>query len=615
MKTTSASTYASAFIDTMAYSDINGNVAESIEDALAANFSRDLFTPTHNLPADIFKSDELVHVIKPSLVRTMAQELAAFHDRRRLADARWTQKSTLFSNFGRWLQADEKAIVANAKEGLESVEDRLGVLPYVVEKIRSRKAWKDEQNVAQDPTNYADTSLDYDLPPRTKGRSHAPAYYSITGPSGRTIDLSQPHNAFKPILSSNPNDAFRRFITRLGVDRKGGETELLNLLLKADKVTWVNANGEPCSDYKWLPSYVSSMRNGVWFVMVGWKLNPKCQYGQFHRELPDGSMVMPFIENASGELEPFIPGVHMESDILTTSQLDYKLLCEDSGMAIVDKNEDIVDYMNESEELVMEGFIRDDDHAEEEVDNWLLIQAASEMDRMIDLRVGSAVWLIDGFDDQVFTHTRSVGAECHKLKMLIRDKKAQIAAFVTSTPPDGFDAESRNAEGKDLAYALEALQSKLTSTRANYRLASEDLKAQTRQTLWEDRLPRECVGTPRSSAPDAFSAPLPTSVNVLGGHPMAGANVTVIQGASNEPRNIAILAKAKVNAVERIVPTANPMRLLQNGLTRLCTTPTGNVSTRMAAKPPVRHTTPANASPKLKRTLLRMMLGGKPLNA
>lgn len=653
MKTTSAPNYSTPFIDTMAVETTTPFDLLAIKEAMQANFLRGLHTPTHDLPEDILKQGSLVDIVAVDPVMGfMAQAMAEFHERRRLADARWIQKSMLHTHFGKWLQNDEKAIVANAKEGLETLEDRLSVLPYVVEKIRSRRGWKAEMNQAQDPANYADESLDYDLPPRIalkltirkvtkrhpngktwkipfkleikalkKGwtitkrpttRSHVPAFYSITGPSGRNIDLSKPHGSFKPILSNNPNDAFRRFITRLGVERKGGETELLNLLLKADKVDFTDPYGVTSSDYKWLPTYVSRKMDGVWFVSVGWKLNPKCQYGMFRREAADGSMVMPFVENAKGELEPFIHGVHLEGDILTTSQLDYKLLCEDSGMAIVDKNEDIVDYMNESEELVMEGFIRDDDHADEEVDNFLLVQAASEMDRMIDLRVGSAVWLLDGFEAQVFEHTKHVGAECHALKQLIRAKKAEVAEFALSTPPDGFDQSLRDAEGKELAYALERLQNKLTSTRANYRLAADDLKAQTRLTLWTDNHARKCVGTPRSSAADAFSAPLPASVNVLGGHPMAGADVTVIAGASNEPRNVAVLATAKINEVERIVPTASPMRLLQSGLTRLCTTPTGTVSTRMAAKPPARHTTPKNANPRLQHTLMRLTLGLAP---
>ena len=562
----------------------------------------------------ILKAGPLCEVVEADpIMGYMANALANFRERRRLADARWTQRTMLFTNFGRpdWLPKDEKAIVIAAKEGLETLDDRLAVLPYIVEKIRSRKGWKAEQSAAQDPAHYVDTSLDYDLPPRTKGRSHAPAYYRITGPSGRTIDLSQPQGSFKPILSNNPNDAFRRFITRLGKDVRGGETELLNMLLKADRVEFVNTQGEVSHDYKWLPSYVSQMVDGVWFVTVGWKLNPKCQFGTFHRESPDG-YVMPFIENAAGELEPFIPGVHMESDILSTSQLDYKLLCEDSGMAVVDKNEDVVEYMNEDEELVMQGFMRDDDHADEEMDSFLLTQAAADMDRLIDLRTESAVWLLDDFEPTVFEHTKSVGAQCHALKKAIASKKTQISEFVLALA-EGQLIDPDEITGKLLSAELRSLEWKLDTTRANYRLASEDLKSQVSQTAWFDAHPRECVPTPRSTASDAFSAPLPATVNVTGQHAMAGSNLTIIPNASNAPRNVVLVPAKTVHDVERIVPSANPLALLQKRLSRVVKQSDGTYSTRLAAKPQKAITTPANASQALKRTLLKLQLGMSPL--
>lgn len=621
MKTTSAPSYSTEFINTMAVEETTPfdivALREELQASLEERFQQGPLTvhiDRSTTIETILKAGPLCEVVEADPVMGfMATELAAFRERRRLADARWTQKSMLFSNFGKWLQKDEKAIVVAAKEGLETLDDRLAVLPYIVEKIRSRKGWKAEQSAAQAPENYVDTSLDYDLPPRTKGRSHAPAYYRITGPSGRTIDLSEPHGSFKPILSNNPNDAFRRFITRLGKDVRGGETELLNMLLKADRVEFTNAQGEVSYDYKWLPSYVSQLVDGVWFVTVGWKLNPKCQYGTFHRESADG-YVMPFIENAAGELEPFIPGIHSESDILSTSQLDYKLLCEDSGMAVVDKNEDVVSYMNEDEELVMQGFMRDDDHANEEMDSFLLTQAASDMDRLIDMRTESAVWLLPDFEATVLEHTKSVGAQCHALKKAIASKKAQIGDFVLALA-DGQLIDPDEVTGKLLSAELRSLQWKLDNTRANYRLASEDLKSQVNQTAWFDAHPRECVPTPRSSALDAFSAPLPATVNVTGQHAMAGSNLTIIPGASNEPRNVAVLAKAKITEVDRIVPSVNPLQLLQNGLTRVMKQSDGTYSTQVIKRAAKVHTTPKTASPALKLTLLRMMLGGSPLNA
>lgn len=663
MKTTSAPTYASEFINTMAVEETTPFDIVALREELQASLEERFQQGPLTIHIDrsttietILKAGPLCEVVEADPVMGfMATELAAFRERRRLADARWTEKTEMRSNFGRWLQKDEEAIKENAKSPIyrraaEAIvintpkgklyetasgkyvlagpdecihplplipahqeiinkRDELGVLPYAINKIKSRKAWKAEQNAAQNPERYGDITLHYDLPPRTKGRSHEPAYYRITGPKGNTIDLSKPQGSFKPILSTNPPEAFRRFITRLGVNIPGGDTDLLNRLLKAKKIDFTNSQEEVSSDYKWLPSYVSQMVGGVWFVTVGWKLNPKCQYGTFHRESPDG-YVMPFIENAAGELEPFIPGVHSESDILSTSQLDYKLLCEDSGMAVVDKNEDVVSYMNEDEELVMQGFMRDDDHADEQMDSFLLTQAAADMDRLIDLRTESAVWLLDDFEPTVFEHTKSVGAQCHALKKQIRQMKALEAEYVILSvdQPELIDGFIKDA-AKEVASKLQSLQWKLDNTRANYRLASEDLKSQVNQTAWFDAHPRECVPTPRSTAFDAFSAPLPASVNVTGQHAMAGSNLTIIPGASNQPRNVVLVPAKITHDVERIVPSVNPLALLQKGLSRVVKQSDGTYSTRLAAKPQKAVTTPANASQALKRTLLKLQLG------
>lgn len=352
MKTSSASTYPDAGIETLAVETTTPfdlvAAREELLNGLMAQWGRPLTTLVNPSlsPEDIVKGGSLVEVVEQSpVLGYMAELLAGFHERRRLADAKWIQKTTLRSNFGRWLQEDEKRIVATAKDGLESIEDRLSVLPYVVEKIRSRKAWKTEQNLAQDPSNYSDESLHYDLPPRTKGKSHVPAYYSITGPSGRTIDLSQPQDAFKPIKANNPNDAFRRFLTRMGVERKGGEVEILNLLLKADKVTFTNPQGEVSSDYRYLPSYVSELVNGQWRVIVGWRLNPKVSASSYWVD-------------ANGELTQMSPndGLAPEDESyqapLTVSQLDYHLLCESSDLGVTDEDGNVVEFMNEEEEFL-----------------------------------------------------------------------------------------------------------------------------------------------------------------------------------------------------------------------------------------------------------------------
>lgn len=258
--------------------------------------------------------------------------------------------------------------------------------------------------------------------------------------------------------------------------------------------------------------------------------------------------------------------------------------------------------------------IRDDDHADEEVDNFLLVEAASAMDRMIDLRTGSAVWLMDGFEATVFEHTKAVGRECHALKKLIHAKNAEIAAFALSTP-DEFDPEVRNAVGKELAMQLESLKFKLDNTRANYRLASEDLQSQTAQTFWPEPTLKASIPTPRSSAPDACSMLYAwDNRGKAGGFDIKfDIQPTIVPGADAMPANEVVLATAKVTKVPRIIPSVDPLALLQKGYSRVVEVSPGTYSTRLVKRSPRAWTTAKNGNPRLQHTLMRLMLGCSPL--
>ncbi|MFW8695865.1 hypothetical protein, partial [Mesorhizobium japonicum] len=82
------------------------------------------------------------------------------------------------------------------------------------------------------------------------------------------------------------------------------------------------------------------------------------------------------------------------------------------------------------------------------------------MDCKIDMRVGSAVWLMDDFEPFVFEHTKSVGAQCHALKKAIASKKAQISDFVLALA-DGSLIDPDEVTGKLLSAELRSLQWKL----------------------------------------------------------------------------------------------------------------------------------------------------------
>lgn len=368
MKTTSASTYATANVEEVAVTEIT---AVDILSALEDNWNRPM--TAHISPMtqrEAFKAISLVDLVKsdPALC-PMAEALAGLKERRALADAKWQRDLMLWRNFGRpkWLPKDELAIVETAGAGLESVEDKLAAGYYATLKVASRKAWKAEQEKTQDPAAYTDLCLTYDLPPRTTRKSHQPAYYAITGPSGVTVDLGKPQGSYKPILCKNPNEAFRRFIARLGITMKGGEVEILNRLLKAPQVQYTDAQGNVSMEWKWLPSYVTT-NCGAWFVTVGWRLNPKIAPSRYWLDASDElTQDNPNIRtDKHGETWEIKPDEPDYTTPLTLSQLDYHLLCDSKDLAVQDEDGNVIDYMNEDEEFL--GMFGDREESETFID-------------------------------------------------------------------------------------------------------------------------------------------------------------------------------------------------------------------------------------------------------
>jgi hypothetical protein len=365
-KTMSVRSYGSLHIENAGVTEIT---PLHILQAMEENFNRPM--TTHLSPMsrrETFKNVSLVDLIKADPVFCpVAEALDGLKERRALADAKWKRDLMLWRNFGRpkWLPKDELAIVEKAGAELELVEDKLAAGYYATMQVASRKAWKKEQDRAQDPANYADLTLTYDLPPRTKRKSHEPAYYSITGPSGVTIDLGKPHGSYPPILSKNPNEAFRRFIARLGYSMKGGEVEILNRLLKAPQVEYVDAQGNVSKEWKWLPSYQTTLApwdnwlQNIWLVKVGWRLNPKIAPSRYWLDA-DGELTQ---DDPNAGLEPGDEGYEAP---LTLSQLDYHLLCDSKDLAVQDEDGNVVDYMNEEEEFL--GWFGDREESETFID-------------------------------------------------------------------------------------------------------------------------------------------------------------------------------------------------------------------------------------------------------
>ena len=293
-------------------------------------------------------------------VETVLSPMDEFVANRILASAKWKQKTMLFTNFGRWLEEDEKRIVNNAKAGLESVEDRLAAACYACDKIKSRKLWKAEQKrneaashfgervkaakvVIDGKTKWDDAQV-HELPPVSHGKAHESAYYAIKLPDGTMVNLGKSVDGFAAKLNKYPSQALQNIAARLGIEMRGGDTAILNHLLGAEQVVTINDKGETESNYKWLPSY-TSVWQGVWIVYVGWRLNPK---------VSDSSYWL----NDNNELTQFNPNYQMTPEDegyqapLTLSQLDYHLLAESSDLAVENEDGETVEFMNEEEEFL-----------------------------------------------------------------------------------------------------------------------------------------------------------------------------------------------------------------------------------------------------------------------
>jgi hypothetical protein len=348
--TTSVKANATAFIEGLGETVITPfDIVAAMEEAFMSR--RPLHTPVHR---------ETTREQILGSVETVLSPMDEFVANRILASAKWKQKTMLFTNFGRWLEEDEKRIVNQAKEGLESVEDRLAAACYAVDRIKSRKAWKLEQKRNEAASHFGErlkaskVMLDgkaswndaqvHELPPVSHGKAHEPAYYAIKLPDGNVVNLGKSVEGFPAKLNKYPSQAMQNIALRLGIEMRGGDTAILNHLLGAEQVVTVNDKGETESNYKWLPSY-TSVWQGVWIVYVGWRLNPKVSDSSYW--LDDNNELTQF--NPNYQMTPEDEGYQAP---LTLSQLDYHLLAESSDLAVENEDGETVEFMNEEEEFL-----------------------------------------------------------------------------------------------------------------------------------------------------------------------------------------------------------------------------------------------------------------------
>ena len=519
-------------------------------------------------------------------------------------------KMEIFPN--RWVSTDAeieayikqaKVVAVESKCEDPSLEKDLSKLNHSLARTESIRSWIEEQNRHQEPCEYKTTEdRVFELPPairrhriskvNSKGvnrkftvpnalaakalrrgwelngaycpNSHEPAFYSTIGKQGTVIDLSQPHGALKPILSTNPASAFNRFAARMKLNKKAGDTEMLNYFLGEKQVEFEDDNGVVSSEYRYLPSYVSEKINGVWFVRVGWRLNPKVAASSYWLD-----------EN--NELTQHNPGDGEAA--LTLSQLDYHLLSESSDLAVEDESGQVVEFMNEQEEFLTmfpqretgETFIDYSAYAEDD-DELELFYAASELVETSENGV-----TVGDLESKAFQDAIQHGIE---------EAQCQIQQILTGDNP------------QDELVELERLEKLLT-------------KFNRLEDKWHQFLGKTVTVVKYEECEvefvDDYSAPFKPTTYGCERENASKEKVKVIANAHIMPDNHIEVVTPTVTEVDRIQPSHNPLELLQKGITRVVKTASG-YSTRMAPKHVPVHTTWDNASLNLKATLLRIAL-------
>lgn len=382
MSNTSVRSYGTDYIDHVGVTENTPfeNVALR-DDLLAAwkqNAEKTLFTPI-NRP-----TGPLVHVVDGPTSCFAASMTEAFMEQRKLSEESYKLRERKFRAFGTFgMDEDEKKLFVQCGEGLETLEEQLPAINYAIEKVRSRKAWKVEQNRHRQPSHYGDTDgMSFELPPldaphckiitrlnrklkipmRMKQaatklghgvvvinfpKTHTPAIYQLKPKDGEPVVLDE--------LSDCGPEGMRRLAKKLGFEPRGGDTETLNLMMGTEKVEWTDSHGSVKTAWPWLATYSSKLTDGQWLVTVARKRNPVCtpssywatELGELTRENPNR-----YTDKDTGETCFLEPGHADYTAPLTLSELDYKLLSESSELEVQDDNGETVSYMNEEEEFL-----------------------------------------------------------------------------------------------------------------------------------------------------------------------------------------------------------------------------------------------------------------------
>jgi len=295
----------------------------------------------------------------------------------------------------------------------------------------------------------------YELPPLVHhtgvGIKHKPAYYFLRLPDKRVVNLSKADGGYGKVLRESPDSAMQTIATRLGLRIKGGAATILQPLTGWDDI---------------VPAYTTVWNSESWFVIVGWMKNPAVTPSRYTLG-NDGNLTQ-----MQGSPE----------DQLTVSQLDYQLFRGSSDLAVEDGAGVAVDYMNEDEELVCQGLMRDESDEDLEVDSYLLNVAAANMDRHIDLRNGSAVWLDEDFRDAlagIAYEVRIERAQLSKRIKFMRQCRARLWSRTQADDCGALEDEALTIRIKAISWTIDSLTKQRSGAFERFREARADLEHQT----------------------------------------------------------------------------------------------------------------------------------------
>lgn len=401
------------------------------------------------------------------------------------------------------------------------------------------------------------------LKAETKTGSLEKSRYLFKMPDGRVIDLGKSDGKFKPCKRNGPDAAMQSIAKRLKRNIRGGAATILQTLLGRTDI---------------LPAYTTVWFNEGWVTFIGWQLDPK-QTPATYVETLEGKLVRASTAPA-------------DSTRLTVSQAEYALISKPSIGEMDEESATVDGTLELDAELVEQGFQRDRERYDVDADQFadglvLLERVAERMGRKVDFLCGDATWQRADFRDTV----AEIGREVHSERRQLILERRQLVSCRTQA---WLDKDTLLAN--DLTKSINRLNNRINRMQPEFRALVKDMFAQL--ITRAERIEKRDFGFCRMSALN-FAREMPQDIRI----------------GSIVPANDVLVAAKPIEFVDRIVPSTNPMDLLQSGRTGICRTRQGNYSTRLIRKAPLRHTTPKNAGERLRECLWLIAGGRSPLDA